>query len=1033
MHIGWNRARALRTAALAMVLATPTLPALAATQSTPQQNTTQSDVNVLNLLSPFLGLDATTTGQATLTANLNRALATNALAASSPTIEAVSISDKTIFSGNSTAITLAGGASSSYGPGANLGGGLPVQAVQSTGGIAPYQQYGGLGALGPAFQAAVSPTGAAAPALVTLLNAAYGFTSTDLGVAKYYFANGTYNGTVTAVAPSGSSLPTYNGLPNTTNSVYDLAYGVINTGANQDIYGDSRPVQVDGSAVKGYDPTALTGLATNPSFPSGHTTYAFTDSILIGMLEPQDYQAMLLRASEYGNSRISLGVHYPLDIIASRSFVSYDLAQLLNGAAGYTTTNAVGSAAALNLSSLFTAAQPQLTAALGGAAAVSTAAASNPYNAYSLATYGAQGATNSAIYDFRMNYGLPTLSFAAAPQEQAPAGGPDASILLATIYGGSTAAAQALAPTGGLYGDLTTATINQIIVNTETNALAAFYGTSLSYWSRLDLYDAIGYFSNLTNTLTLASSDQVLTNVTVANTGVLSGSGTIGTSAARNSVEVRAGGVLYPGARGETSGGVLTVNGAVKFDAGSQFEATGLLTAGVLSSDSLKVNGALTLASGSQLNLNGLYLPGAPITLIAVSGGSITGTFSSASLVGAGNLMSLVTPNVQYGASFVSVLPQAAFVTAAATPNEAAVATAIDAAANGGGYGANGASLLEQLITNNTTATAAGAFDALSGEGLTGLIQASFDSASLFANTVMTQTITGGAAAPGMTIGGTHVWASGLGQWFKLDGQASNGSAGLTSNDQGLAAGVDFLAGSGLRLGFTAGASFGGFNVAGRDTTGTVNTEDLGVYGRKTYGPLYVAGNLDFIFTSNKTNRYVSGVGPTETETSSSHGNEVLGRIEAGYGYRMSQLNVSPFIAYQGASLQVPGFSETSAGGSGVLALNVTGRHVPSDETLLGVQLDTNMVLGEGRALTPYARLSWAHQFDTERDLTVQLQSLPANFTVQGAPASANAALLDVGAKLAMSRGVTAYAAFDGGAGNHGESYAGTGGITIAW
>jgi len=1023
-----NRARALRTTALVLVLGVVAAPAFAATQ-----NTTQSDVNVLNLLSPFLSLNGTATGQATLASNLNQALATNTLAASSPTIEAVSISDKTIFSGNSTSITLANNTQAYYGPGANLGGGLPVQAVQSPGGIAPYQQYGGLGALGNAYQAAVSPSGATAPAVVTLLNAAYSFTSTDLGVAKYYFANGTYNGTVTAVAPSGSTLPTYNGLPNTTNSVYDLAYGVTNTGANQDIYGDSRPVQADPSAVKGYDPTALTGLATNPSFPSGHTNYAFTDSILIGMLAPQDYQAMLLRGSEYGNSRIDLGVHYPLDIIASRSFASYDLAQLLNGAAGYTTTNTVGSTTPLNLPALFTAAQPQLTAALGGAAAVTTAAASNPYNAYSLATYSAQGSTNSAIYDYRMNYGLPTLSFTAAPAEQAPSGGPDASILLATVYGGSTAAAKALAPTGGIYGSLSTGTINQIIVNTETQALAAFYGTSLSYWSRLDLYDAIGYFSNLTNTLTLASTDQVLTNVTVANTGALSGGGAIGKTGANNSVEVQAGGVLYPGVRGETAGGVLTVNGPVKLDSGSVFETSGVLTGGVLSSDSLKVNGALTLASGSGLTLTGLYLPGAPVTVISVSGGPITGTFSTAGTAGAGNLMSLISPNVQYSASSVFVTPQAAFVNAANTPNQAAVAVAIDTAANAGGYSGNGATLLEQLITNNSPATAAAAFDALSGEGLTGLIQTSFDSAGLFATTVMNQMTIGGGAAPGMTIGGSHLWASGLGQWFKLDGRASNGSANLTSDDEGLAAGVDFLVGPDFRLGFTAGASYASFNVAGRATSGTVNTQDLGVYGRKTYGPLYVAGTLDFIFTTNRTGRYVTGVGPAETETSASNGDEVLGRIEVGYGYKMSQINVSPFIGYQGASLRVPGFAETSTGGSGVLALTVTGRHVPSDQTFLGVQFDTSKTLGDGMVLTPYARVAWAHQFDTERNLTVELQSLPTNFTVQGAPASSDAALVDVGVKLAMSRHVAAYVGFDGGAGNHGESYAGTGGFTISW
>ena len=79
-----------------------------------------------------------------------------------------------------------------------------------------------------------------------------------------------------------------------------------------------------------------------------------------------------------------------------------------------------------------------------------------------------------------------------APREQAPSGSADASILLATIYGGygnSTAMALATAAnptlnqgstTGvGLYGSLTLAMIAQIIVNTETNAIAAFSGTSL--------------------------------------------------------------------------------------------------------------------------------------------------------------------------------------------------------------------------------------------------------------------------------------------------------------------------------------------------------------------------------------------------------------------------------------------------------------------------------------------------------------------------------------------------------------------------
>ena len=45
------------------------------------------------------------------------------------------------------------------------------------------------------------------------------------------------------------------------------------------------------------------------------------------MMAPELYQSMLSRGSQFANSRIVLGVHYPLDIIASRSLASYDLAQ----------------------------------------------------------------------------------------------------------------------------------------------------------------------------------------------------------------------------------------------------------------------------------------------------------------------------------------------------------------------------------------------------------------------------------------------------------------------------------------------------------------------------------------------------------------------------------------------------------------------------------------------------------------------------------------------------------------------------------
>ena len=605
---------------------------------------TATNVNVLNLLAPFLGLNATPTGRQTLADNLSSALAVNAAAAANPTIAATSISDKAIFGGASLSITLANGTAAAYGPGANIGGGLPVQQAQSAGGIAPAQSYGALGQLGGAYQAAVAPNGAAVPGVATLLRNAYALTSSDLGVAKYYFANGTTNGTTVAVAPAGYTLPTANGFPSAKSSVYDLAYGVTNTGPGQNVYGGSRPVQVRPIQVIAYDPTAITGLTGNPSFPSGHTNYGFTDGILIGMLVPQDYQAAVLRASEYGNSRIALGVHYPLDIVASRAFSSYDLAQMLTGNPAY---------AAANLPSTFASAQPALAAYLASQAAslpcgsVAACAASNPYLTSSLATYGnatpsAGGplTSNGQIYGARQTYGMPTMAAAA---EAAPAGGPDASILLATVFGGSTSAAQAIAPNGGVSGKLSTGTINQILLNTESPALAAFYGTPLSYWSRINLYDAAGYFGNTTGALTLAAGDQVLTNVAVGSGSTLRGLGaSVGTSAARNGVTVLAGGVLSPGVSGGAQGYTFTINGDYTQHAGGTLliNAANPLSGGY---DKLVVNGTASLAGMLDLELpGGLGLFSGVNTLDILDATSFVGdftglTFDGAACTAAGN------------------------------------------------------------------------------------------------------------------------------------------------------------------------------------------------------------------------------------------------------------------------------------------------------------------------------------------------------------------------------------------------------------
>ncbi|MGY2052674.1 phosphatase PAP2 family protein, partial [Methylobacterium sp. JK268] len=660
-------------------------------------NTTPANVNVLNLLSPFLSLNSNAVGQQTLQLNLSQAIADNLNATTAQ--RQLAISDKALpgSAAFTTSITLANGTVVNLGPADNLAGGLPLQAIQGNGTLNPLQPVGGLGPqLGSIYQTGIrSSTANAGPlrATFSLLNTAYSVMSTDLGVAKNYFANGAATNPSTtpanyvpvpAVAPAGYTLPTFNGLPNTRDSVYDLAYGVTNRQAGQDVYGSSRPIQVAPNSYNIFDPTALNGIATNPSFPSGHTQYAFTDGILLAMLVPQEYRNMLARAAEYGDSRIVLGVHYPLDIIASRAFSSYDIAQALTNPLYI--NNAATTGTAMNLPSLFTAAQAELQSYLSAqcGASVATCATStanttnNPY----LPT-----AANQALYQSRLTYGLPTLTFAQALREQAPAGGPDASILLAPLYGGSTTAAATIAPNGGLYGTLQSSTINQILVNTETNAFAAFYGQPLSYWSRLDLYSAAGYFDNVIGTLQMDPADRLNTAVTIGNTGALYANGIIagpvtigaggllGGTGTVGGVVAQSGGTVAPG----NSIGTLNVAGNVSFAAGSTFQVE---TNAAGQADRLAATGTATLAGGTVqvLAQNGAYNPRTLYPILTANAG-VSGTFA-----GVTSNLAFLTPTLRYQASEVDLTltrNDIAFATIARTRNQAAVATAIQASGAG--------------------------------------------------------------------------------------------------------------------------------------------------------------------------------------------------------------------------------------------------------------------------------------------------------------------------------------------------------------
>jgi acid phosphatase (class A) len=57
---------------------------------------------------------------------------------------------------------------------------------------------------------------------------------------------------------------------------------------------------------------------TGSSYPSGHAAYGWTVAMVLARVAPERAPALIARASEYAESRIVCGVHFPTDIEAGR-------------------------------------------------------------------------------------------------------------------------------------------------------------------------------------------------------------------------------------------------------------------------------------------------------------------------------------------------------------------------------------------------------------------------------------------------------------------------------------------------------------------------------------------------------------------------------------------------------------------------------------------------------------------------------------------------------------------------------------------
>jgi uncharacterized protein with beta-barrel porin domain len=525
---------------------------------------------------------------------------------------------------------------------------------------------------------------------------------------------------------------------------------------------------------------------------------------------------------------------------------------------------------------------------------------------------------------------------------------------------------------------------------------------------------------------------------------IVSAGGTLGGTGAIDNVFVN-GGVLAPG----NSIGTLNVAGSLTFSAASSY----MVEISGASSDLTRVTGVATLG-GATVVVVPTGTVAKQYTILTATGG-MPDTFNP--------VVSGVSPNLNPSLSYDT--------------NNVYLNFALN---YGGGLNVNQQNVANAL-TNffNTTGGIPVGFASLSPAGLTqvsgelatGSQQATFDAMNLFLSLISDPFVAGRNGGFGGDAGAIpfaeesalgyaakkpaardafakfptkadiargdqfdrrwSVWGSAYGGGSNTSGNAALGSNDATARAFGFAAGADYRLSRDTLAGFALAGGGTNFSVSGFGS-GRSDLFQAGAFVRHNMGAAYVTAAAAYGWQEVTTERTVTVAG-FERLRAQFNANAYSGRIEGGYRYVTPWMGITPYAAGQFTTYSLPAYAEQVLAGAGTFALNYAAKDVTASRTELGVRTDKSFAISNG-ILTLRGRAAWAHDFNTDRNVTALFQTLPgAAFVVNGAAQAHDSALVTAAAEMKWLSGWSAAAIFEGQFSNVTNSYAGKGVVRYAW
>ncbi|MDF2809701.1 MAG: outer rane autotransporter barrel domain protein [Microvirga sp.] len=347
------------------------------------------------------------------------------------------------------------------------------------------------------------------------------------------------------------------------------------------------------------------------------------------------------------------------------------------------------------------------------------------------------------------------------------------------------------------------------------------------------------------------------------------------------------------------------------------------------------------------------------------------------------------------------------FAELASTPNEIAVANALDGIGSGAAW--------EQVV-GASEARARSAFASLGGASFHASVLSVLSNQSHFlrdavinrladANTGQIQVADGlsaagdpaNAAAPAYAI-----WGQVLGSWGTFDGNRN--AARVTDSIAGLITGADVSVADTWRFGVAGGYSYTSFDASDIAASGSSDSYHVALYGGWQSEGWSVRGGAAYSWNDIDTSREVAVVGLGGAQG----GGYDLGTTqlfaEGAYKFVLGTSTVEPFasLAYVLVDGDVSEAGQFATSGSARM-----------DTTYTTLGLRTSMALTEG--LTARGTLGWRHAFgDLTPEVSLAFNTGGPAFGLAGAPIAVNALVAELGVDYALTPGATLSVTYSG-------------------